>query len=196
MGEGRPEVWFKGRRYKLNLSYDTVLLVQQLYGDERLDNGDKITQALKLMVKIRFKVWLLGDIDRAKLLEEITKKHIAPTRRVQSAGGPKLMDFRYDGGYIYSSFQQAYGLDLTAECGRMSWQKFIDLLDGLPDKTKIKEVMRIRVMELPEPTRTNRKEIQNILRLKSYYALPVSGGGGRDGLNLLFETLEKGARKI
>ncbi len=23
MGEGRPEVWFKGRRYKLNLSYDT-----------------------------------------------------------------------------------------------------------------------------------------------------------------------------
>ncbi len=56
--------------------------------------------------------------------------------------------------------------------------------------------MRIRAMELPEPTRTNRKEIQNILRLKSYYALPVSGGGGKDGLNLLFETLEKGARKI
>lgn len=196
MGERAPEVWFKGKHYTLNLSYDTVLLVQQLYGDERLDNGDKITQALKLMVKSRFKVWLLGDIDRAKLLEEITKKHIAPTRRVQSAGGPKLMDFRYDGGYIYASFQQAYGLDLTAECGRMSWQKFIDLLDGLPDKTKIKEVMRIRAMELPEPTRTNRKEIQNILRLKSYYALPVSGGGGKDGLNLLFETLEKGARKI
>lgn len=196
MGERVPEVRFKGKRYRLNLSYDTVLLVQLLYCDDRLDNGDKINQALKLLVKSSFKVWILGDFDRAKLLEEVTKTYITAKRRPQVSGNPKLMDFRYDGDYIYASFRQAYGLDLERECGRLSWRKFIDLLDGLPDKTKMKEVMRIRAMEIPEPTGTNRKEIQNIMQLKSYYALPVSGGGGQEGLNRLFETLEKGAKRI
>ncbi len=195
-GETAQEVWFKGKRYTLDMSYDTVLLVQQLYGDERLENSDKIDRALKLLIKSRFKLWLLGDLDRVKLLEKITDIHIAAKRRPQVSDSPKLMDFLHDRGFIYASFQQAYGIDLMAECGRMSWRRFLDLLDGVPDNTKIREVMRIRAMEIPEPTRTNRKEIQNILRLKSYYALPVSGGGGREGLNLLFETLEKGARRI
>lgn len=195
-GETAQEVWFNGKRYMLDLSYDTVLLVQKLYGDERLDHSGKIDQALKLLVKSRFKLWLLGDLDRVKLLEDITDNYIAQKRRPQVSNGPKLIDFFHDRGFIYASFQQAYGIDLTEECGRMSWRRFLDLLDGLPENTKIREVMRIRAMEIPEPTGTNRKEIQNILRLKSYYALPVSGGGGREGLNLLFETLEKGARRV
>lgn len=192
----RPAVLFKGKRYRLDLAYDVVLLVQQLYEEEDLENEDKINQALKLLVRSRFRVWLLNDLERAKLLEQITREHISSKRRARTSSHTKLMDFCYDEAYIYASFRQAYGIDLAEENGRLSWRKYIDLLDGLPDKTKLKEVMRIRAMEIPAPTRTNRKEIQNIMELKSYYALPVKGGGGQDGLNLLFDTLEKGAKRV
>ncbi len=191
-----PVMIFKGKRYRLDLAYDTVLLVQQLYEEEELENEDKLNQALALLVRNRFKVWLLNDFERAQLLEEITRVHISAKKRTRASSHQKLMDFHYDDAYIYASFRQAYGIDLIEERGKLPWRKYIDLLDGLPDKTKLKEVMRIRAMEIPTPTRTNQKEIQNIIELKSYYALPVKGGGGQDGLNLLFNTLEKGAKRI
>ena len=102
----------------------------------------------------------------------------------------RLVDFELDGEYIYASFFQDYGIDLIREQGRLHWKKFIALFQGLSDETKIKQVMRIRAMELPAPTKYNQKEIQNIMEMKSYYALPVIGGGGQEGLARLFSALE------
>lgn len=50
--------------------------------------------------------------------------------------------------------------------------------------------MHIREMEIPQFNGKNQKQIQEIQELKSYYALPVKGGGGQGGLDLLFSTLE------
>lgn len=55
--------------------------------------------------------------------------------------------------------------------------------------------MQIRQMELPRYNGKNAKEIQEINELKSYYALPVQGGGGQSGLDLLFHTLEGMAKR-
>lgn len=192
----KPTVEFRGKRYRLDLSFDTVLLVQMLYDEEVLTNEEKIDQALRMLVKQWFKVWLLDETARAQLLEQITKEHIMTNRRPTQKQSAKLLDFQHDSDYIYASFRQAYGMDLTRECGKLPWKRFLDLLDGLPEKTKLKEVMRIRAMEIPKPTRYNQKEIQNIIQLKAYYALPVKGGGGQQGLDLLFDTLARGARKM
>ena len=100
------------------------------------------------------------------------------------------MDFEADSDYIYASFKQAYGMDLIKERGKLEWKNFCKLLDGLPDKTKFKEVMRIRAMDVPEPTKYNQKERQNIMELKAYYALPVKGTSRGNGLDMLFATLE------
>ena len=51
--------------------------------------------------------------------------------------------------------------------------------------------MRIRAMDVPEPTKYNQKERQNIMELKAYYALPIKGVGGQKGLDMLFSTLEE-----
>ena len=63
------------------------------------------------------------------------------------------------------------------------------------DKTKIRTVMRIRGIELPEPNGRNQKQIQDLLELKAYYALPVKGNSGQKGLDALFGTLEKMAKQ-
>lgn len=102
----------------------------------------------------------------------------------------KLFDFEEDGEYIYASFMQDYGIDLVDMQGKLPWQRFIALFQGLSDNTKIKEVMRIRGMEIPEPTKTNRKEIQNLMELKTYYALGYKEDNGKEGLERLFATLE------
>lgn len=187
-------VEYKGKRYHVNVAFDTVLLIQKMYEEEILDASDKISQALKMLTRNRFKVWLLSDMEKAELLEKITREKIQLPKRPQVGPPRKLMDFEADGDYIYASFKQAYGMDLIRERGRLSWRRFCELLDGLPEKTKLKEVMRIRAMDIPEPTKYNQKERQNIMQLKAYYALPVKGNGGQNGLDMLFSTLERMAQ--
>ena len=51
-------------------------------------------------------------------------------------------------------------------------------------------------MEVPKFTGKERKNRYRKYRdLKSYYALPVKGGGGQAGLDALFSTLERMAVK-
>lgn len=182
---------YKGKAYRTDTSYDTVLLLQKLYDEENLDAGDKINQALKMLTRNRFKVWLLTDMEKAELLKKITEEKINLPPRPKVGKQEKLMDFEADSEYIYASFQQAYGIDLLKKRGKLQWKRFCELLDGLPEKTKLREVMRIRAMEVPEPTRYNQKERQNIMELKAYYALPAKGTGGQKGLDMLFSTLKE-----
>ncbi len=184
-------VVFHGKRYRVDTAYDTVLLLQKLYGEKRLGAADKVAAALKLLVKNHWKVRLLSKMEQVRLLERITQEKIQLPRRPQVGPARKLLDFELDGDYIYASFRQAYGMDLHQERGRLQWRSFCQLLDGLPEKTKLREVMRIRAMDIPEPTRYNQKERQNIMQLKAYYALPVKGHGGQKGLDMLFSALER-----
>lgn len=186
-------VTFKGKKYRVNIAFDNVLLIYKMYEEEILEPCDKIRQALKMLTRNPFKVWLLSDMDKVELLEQIMKEKINLPKRPQIGQPRKLMDFEADSDYIYSSFKQAYGMDLIRERGRLRWKEFCKLLDGLPDKTKLKEVMRIRAMEVPEPTRYNQKERQNIMELKAYYALPIKGTQGGNGLDMLFSALERTA---
>lgn len=194
LDSSRDFVLFKGKKYRIDTSFDNVLLVYKMYEEELLDAGDKINQALKMLTKNALKVWLLSAEEKIDLLDLIMKEKINLPQRPHFGPQRKLMDFEFDSDYIYASFKQAYGMDLVEEKGRLEWKKFCNLLDGLPDKTKLKEVMRIRAMEIPAPTRYNQKERQSIMELKAYYALPVKGIPGENGLDALFSTLEGMAR--
>lgn len=184
-------VIFNGRRYRVNAAYDTVLAVQDLFRDDKLYEADKINQALKMLVSNRFKVWCLSIEDKTELLKEVYRTQINLPERRHAGSRQRLIDFRLDGEYIYASFMQDYGIDLVEQQGKLHWKKFIALFQGLSGDTKIKEIMRIREMELPEPNRHNQKERQNIMELKSYYALPTVTKGNENGAELLFSTLER-----
>lgn len=186
-----PYVTYKGKKYRVTVSFDTVLLIRKLYEEETLEAGDKIAQSLKMLTRAPVKIWLLSDMERVELLDRIMKEKIQLPLRPQIGTQRKLMDFEADSDYIYASFKQAYGMDLIKERGKLSWKNFCELLDGLPEKTKLKEVMRIRAMDIPEPTKYNQKERQSIMELKAYYALPAKGGGGQRGLDTLFSALER-----
>ena len=180
---------------KIDCAFDTVLNVQQVF-QEDLTQQEKTEIALRLLVKNTWNLNLFTEVEKAQLLDLIYQECISTKKRpkIRKPTAP-VLDFQEDGEYIYASFLQDYGIDLIEQQGKLSWKKFLALFDGLSDKTKIRTVMRIRGIELPEPNGRNQKQIQDLLELKAYYALPVKGNSGQKGLDALFGTLEKMAKQ-
>lgn len=175
----------------VNPAFDVVLEIQNLYRESELTDFEKINCALKMLVKNDWNLKKYTPTEKISLLEEIYKKCINVKKRPQTKKSVlPVLDFEEDGDYIYASFMQEYGIDLIDQQGKLPWRKFLWLFNGLGADTKIKQVMHIRGMEIPQFNGKNQKQIQEIQELKSYYALPVKGGGGQSGLDLLFSTLE------
>jgi Bacteriophage Gp15 protein len=65
---------------------------------------------------------------------------------------------------------QAYHIDLIEEQGKLHWSKFNALLAGLPDGTKLIEVMKIRAWKPQKGD--SAKEKQRMRALQEEYALP------------------------
>lgn len=53
-------------------------------------------------------------------------------------------DIKQDASYIYASFQQAYGINLYEQQGKLHWLEFRALLNGLPSNTIFQRVIEIR----------------------------------------------------
>lgn len=180
----------------VNPAFDIVLETQKLYLEDSLTDYEKAEQALRMLVRNRWNLRLYPPVEKVKLLEEIGKRYIETKKRPQIKKNPMpVLDFEKDGDYIYASFMQDYQIDLIDEQGRLPWKKFLYLFNGLSSDTKIKQAMQIRSMEVPQYNGKNAKQIQQINELKSYYALPVRGGGGQSGLDMLFRTLEGMAKR-
>lgn len=180
----------------VNPAFDIVLETQKLYLEDSLTDYEKAEQALRMLVRNRWNLRLYPPAEKVKLLEEIGKRYIETKKRPQIKKNPMpVLDFEEDGDYIYASFMQDYQIDLIDAQGRLPWKKFLYLFNGLSSDTKIKQVMQIRSMEVPQYNGKNAKQIQQINELKSYYALPVRGGGGQVGLDMLFRTLEGMAKR-
>lgn len=184
-------VEYGGYKFLINPAFDIVLEIQNLYKEEELTDMDKLNQALRMLVAKKQR-WLeqMSPMEKSELLNLIFKQCVNTRKRPPIRQKAPSLDFEEDGEYIYASFMLDYGIDLLKEQGQLPWKKFIVLFQGLSENAKIREVMRIRTMELPRYNGHNQKQIQELQELKSYYALPARGGGGQQGLDLLFSTLE------
>ena len=79
----------------------------------------------------------------------------------------KVFDFNADGEYIFSSFYQAYKINLLEV--NMHWHIFMALFRGLPSNTKICEIISKRCWEKPEK---NIKEEEIREKEKELWKLP------------------------
>lgn len=176
--------------FEVNPAFDVILDIQSLYREDELTDLDKLDQSLRMLVVNGKCLIHLSIPERSRLLNDIYKQCVNARKHPLTRQKQPALDFEYDGEYIYSSFMLDYGIDLIDMQGILPWKKFIALFQGLSEKSKIREVMRIRSMDVPKYNGKNSKEIQQIQELKSFYALPIRGGGGQQGLDLLFSTLE------
>ena len=164
--------------YSLNLSYSVFFAVADALRDDRLMNGQKLEIALDMFVIDPHPVEheLLSSV--YDLLKDDRPKYV----------GPSYMDVEQDWNYICAGFQQAYGIDLYTDKDMhiLRWQA---LLQGLPKDTKLMDIIGIRAMELPQPNNHNAKQIAELSRLKSMYALRSTTKDFQTGLGGLFDLL-------
>ncbi len=189
-------VEMNGKKYELDLAYDTVLNVKRMYKENLLTDEEILVQALFLFGISEKDVVKLGWKERIELLEKIFKEKISGRPKPKVGKQQVLYDFEYDGEYIYASFMKDYGIDLIDQQGILPWTRFIALFQGLSKNTKIKEIMRIRGMEIPPQTKTNGKEIRELMEAKMFYALPAeitNSNNGKMGIDALFSYLEREA---
>lgn len=189
---------WRGRQLRLNLSYDNVLKASCLQKETILSERERFECMLEMLVIDYNSIRRLPAKDKAQILQKIISDYISV--KTKSTGeNTKLFDFEQDAAYIYASFYQAYSMDLQHEMGRLDWRKFIALFQGLPDDTKIKQVMSIRGRKMPEPTKYNGEEIRSIREAKAYYALEVSAEEAQTnfqkGLDKLADKLLQGVEK-
>jgi len=79
----------------------------------------------------------------------------------------KNFDFIIDAGLIYTSFMQAYKINLRNEL--LHWWLFVQLLEDLPDETALKKVIHIRQ---EKPKKENGREYNAYLaKMKDKYRL-------------------------
>lgn len=158
-------VEYRGRRFALRTEYYRVLQCFALLQEDALPE-EQVAECLRLLVKGRLRLRFLPLDDRAGLLRAVLEQYVVPQKRKKQ---PKSLDFTHDAGYIYSSFLLAYGIDLTES--RMHWWKFLELLSGLPEETKLSQILSIRQRPMPKPTKYNGEERARLARLKSEYAV-------------------------
>lgn len=79
------------------------------------------------------------------LLEFSRPKHELP-RQVFGSSDTIVIDYELDADLIYSAFLGQYGIDLV-DIEYLHWHKFLALLSGLNESTRLREVMGYRCYE-------------------------------------------------
>lgn len=167
---------YDGEEYDIDLAFDNVLDVFDVFDDPELRDYEKAEICLAL---------LLGDQDYQpsidlwnfiyeSFLRMESKQPIEYDRKgnpmpVREDTKKRTIDLEKDAEYIYASFRQAYNINLYREQGKMHWHEFQSLLNGLPADTVMQRIIQIRMWE-PSKGETaeykkNMRDLQKVYRL-------------------------------
>ena len=163
------EVAVKGRKYRLTPAFDNVLKMYKAI--DGLDEWDKPEVMLYYLLRHPPKPSI-------EVLNAVSKVLFPPSR----GGGEKAFDFVEDSPLIYAAFMQAYHIDLFHEQGKLHWWKFSALLSSLPSNTRFSEILTIRTKPIPAPTKFNKEERDELMRLKRLYAVKLTSKEREDQL--------------
>ncbi|MGT2834015.1 Gp15 family bacteriophage protein [Streptococcus hyointestinalis] len=173
--------------YPLNLSFNKVLRMFDMWEDDEVPDYVKPHFALRILTGEKFEQLTAQEamdvfeqvfdehIQIKKAIEEVPEYDLAgnvmkPVKTGTSTKKKRVYSLKYDGEYIYASFMQAYSIDLFEVQNKLHWKKFNALLAGLPEGTKLIEVVKIRSYE-PQKGDTQRY-IDDMKELQEEYRLP------------------------
>lgn len=162
--ERLPEtIEVKGNLFKIKTDFKTWLAFLELAQKEELQVNDYLFM-LKHKEDKKKAFEVLGDYVVA-LFDFMNKTPATPNRNGGEKSETRIIDFALDSPYIYASFMQAYHIDLLET--NMHWYKFNALFLGLPNDTKICEIMQARAYKKCEDS-----EDKLWKRKKEYWKLP------------------------
>ncbi|PEP21696.1 hypothetical protein CN566_28245 [Bacillus wiedmannii] len=177
---------WNGVRLELNLAFDNILLLFELFDDESINEYLKTDIALNMLVvdkvavnqlDIECKSMLFVDVLKDKLdidLKLLMNKKIKKIEEKEEEKAPTIptVDFVVDAERIFSSFLFDYSIDLIEQQGKMQWNKFIALFRNLSSKSPMGQALHYRTCDIPPKDKTNGDERKRIKKMKELYELP------------------------
>ena len=179
-------------KFVLKMSFNNVLKVIELLTDKEINEIVKPYVALEILTGINFgklgytpdevvEIFIqvyqahikLSDDEEKEVRDvegNLIPQHLVDNAKEKDGDNTQLYSLKYDGSYIYSSFYQAYNIDLIEVQDKLHWKKFNALLNGLPSNTKLMEVIKIRSWKPQKGDSAKYKE--EMKKLKEIYKLP------------------------
>lgn len=185
------EIEYEGFTYKIDMAFDNILDVVDVINDAEAPEALKLYESLSYLLDGAYAsiidfyddTFLDGLLEaiRVELIEAETQ---APAVEVDRLGNPlptakaakdddgptAEYSLSHDATYIYTSFIQAYNIDLHRSFGRLHWQEFNALLRDLPNTTSFGHIVEIRGTDTSKIKDKNEKE--RIKKLQKQYRLP------------------------
>ena len=138
-----------GKTYPLRTDFKVWLKFHSIVTDKKRTPAEKSTDAILCCF----------DSKRCKRLPDTVADTMAVLLQFFSActkeergknipKSDKVFDFTEDAEYIYSSFFQEYGIDLAKSS--MHWYRFLALLNGLSENTKLRKIIAWRGVNLSD----------------------------------------------
>lgn len=164
-------VSYKGHEYPIDLAFDNVLRFYQLLDDTDFDEAEKIIAAFHIFFDESIPEDPEFLMNVVKLLGEYVS--VSPygndVRNSDSTQVPiRYFSFTQDAPAIYASFMEQYGIDLVEEQGKLHWDKFKALLDGLGPETQFRQIVSIRQRKADE---LEGEELAQLMEQQQYYRL-------------------------
>lgn len=186
-----------GKTYKVKLAYDVVLRLIDLLNDHEMTIRFQMETAFKLLFGNEVEIDLSLE-EKSNVINEIMKNYVLvekpsvvfASNNRQSEHEKEYYSLREDADIIFASFFYDYHIDLIDERGKLHWQKFRALLNGLSDKTKLSQVISIRKWKPTDHTSAEEKE--QMRELQRFYSLDVNQ---KDAEELLYFNSLSGEEK-
>lgn len=162
-----------GKEVQIDLSYDNVLRYFELIDEQDFDNSEKVVMAYEMFVSSDIPTDPDVLIGTVRAISDYISKQPYGFDYVPSDDQPDVETIKYysyeqDAGAIYASFLTQYGIDLIDERGKLHWDKFKALLDGLNEDTPFKQIVTIRQRSMEG---MDNKEMAQLADLQAYYRL-------------------------
>ena len=153
----------RGKEYRLYASFDRVL--EALAFVKRKDFSD--AEKEEYLTFLFFGDGVAPDA-------ELVSAALALLCPASKNSGVRSFDWEQDAAAIYASFLSVYGIDLYSVRGKLHWTAFIALLQNLPRDSAFGRLIDIRTCEVPQVTKYNQKQVQNLMKAKAAYRLRIS----------------------
>ena len=170
------EVEIAGEIYEVNLAFDNVMKLLDLIKQPHLSDGEKVYYGIYILLGIELELEMEQQlIVFESLIENFVHAEDERDVNVDLEGNimpvadkKQTYDLTHDAGYIYTSFRQAYDINLFKEHGRLDWREFKILLRDLPDDTISYSITYLTHLAQPFDTKYSRKYLDFPLKIKKH----------------------------
>ncbi|EJR42150.1 hypothetical protein IIK_05653 [Bacillus cereus VD102] len=177
-----------GVAIELNLSFDNVLKMMELFDDVNIPDRMKPSIALNMIIVDHALLAQLNPSQKEKLLVDVFKDKLnidlMADKKVgemtenldnplnEEAPEIPVVNFTLDAEMIFASFLYDYNINLFEQQGILQWGEFLALFNNLSEKTPMRTAIHYRTCEIPKKDKHNAEERKRIKKMKERYELP------------------------